>query len=59
MKRQVEDTHIYFPVKVLNEMRKLAARNRRSVTAEVVIAAERHIEESKQGDDTRRKGRER
>jgi len=47
MKRDVEDAHIYFPVKVLNGMRKLAEKNRRSVSAEMVIAAERHIEESK------------
>lgn len=54
MKRQIEDAHIYFPVKVLNAIRKLAAQNRRSVTAEVVIAAERHIAESKSNSDLRR-----
>jgi hypothetical protein len=43
MKRDVKDTHIYFPVKVLDGMRKLAERNRRTVSAEMVIAAERHI----------------
>jgi len=52
MKREVEDTHIYFPVKVLNGIRKLAEKNRRSVSAEMVIAAERYIAESK-GDKQR------
>jgi hypothetical protein len=45
VKRQIEDAHIYFPVKVLNAIRKLAAQNRRSVTAEVVIAVEDYIKE--------------
>ena len=45
MKRQdTEDTHIYFPKKVLNELRKWAKVNRRSVTAETIIAVERYIE---------------
>jgi hypothetical protein len=57
VKRQVEDTHIYFPIKVLNAMRKLAARNRRSVSAEMVIAAERHIEtEQPATNETKGKG---
>ena len=47
MKRDVKDTHIYFPVKVLKELHKLAELNRRTVSAEMVIAAERHIEASK------------
>lgn len=47
MQRETKDVHIYFPAKVLNGIKKLAERNRRSVTAEVVIAAERHIEESR------------
>jgi excinuclease UvrABC nuclease subunit len=41
------NVHIYFPVKVLNDIRKLAAVNRRTVSAEIVIAAERHVEASK------------
>lgn len=46
MKRQdTEDTHIYFPKKVLNELRKWAKVNRRSVTAETVVAVERYIEQ--------------
>lgn len=48
MKRDVEDVHIYFPVKVLKGLRKLAGKNRRSVSAEMVIAAEEHVAESRQ-----------
>jgi len=45
MKRQdTEDTHIYFPKKVLSELRKWAKINRRSVTAETIIAVERYVE---------------
>lgn len=47
MKRETEDAHIYFPVKTLNDMRKLARENRRSVSAEMVVAAERYIAESR------------
>jgi hypothetical protein len=47
MKRETEDAHIYFPVKVLNDMRKLAKENRRSVSAEMIIAAERYIAENR------------
>jgi hypothetical protein len=45
MQRETKDVHIYIPVKVLNGIRKLAERNRRSVTAEVVIAVEDYIRE--------------
>lgn len=45
MKREdTEDTHIYFPKKVLNELRKWAKANRRSVTAETIIAVEQYVE---------------
>lgn len=44
MKRAFKDAHIYFPPKVMTELKKLAKRNRRSVSAEVVIAVEKHIE---------------
>jgi len=47
MKPQTKDTHIYFPVKVLNEIKKLARVNRRSVSAEIVIAAEEHVAKTK------------
>lgn len=39
----MEDAHIYFPKKVLDELRKWAERNRRSVTAETIIAVEAHL----------------
>lgn len=45
MRRDVEDAHIYFPKKVITELRKWARYNRRSVTAETVIAVERYIEQ--------------
>lgn len=46
MRRQeTEDTHIYFPKKVLTELRKWAKLNRRSVTAETIIAVEKHVAE--------------
>lgn len=44
MRREIEDAHIYFPKKVLTELRKWAAVNRRSVTAETVIAVEEYIQ---------------
>ena len=47
MKGQVKDTHIYFPVKVLNQLKKLADRNRRSVSAEIVIAVEEKLNKEK------------
>lgn len=50
MKQQVRDTHIYFPVKVLEQVKKLAEKNRRTMTAEVVIAVERHLEAARNGE---------
>jgi hypothetical protein len=47
MKGQVKDAHIYFPVKVLNQLKKLADRNRRSVSAEIVIAVEEKLNREK------------
>lgn len=47
MKAAVKDTHIYFPVKVLEGIKKLAALNRRTVSAEIVIAVERHVAQAK------------
>lgn len=43
MRKDIKDTHIYFPVKVLERLRKLAAANRRSLSAEIVIAVEKHV----------------
>lgn len=56
MKRDVKDTHIYFPVKVLSGIQKLAAQNRRSVSAEMIIAAERYLEDSKPNGTKPKKG---
>jgi hypothetical protein len=47
MKGQVKDTHIYFPVKILSQLKKLADRNRRSVSAEIVIAVEEKLSKEK------------
>lgn len=45
MRRQeTEDTHIYFPKKVLTELRKWAAINRRSVTGETIVAVEEYVQ---------------
>lgn len=44
MKGRIKDTHIYFPVKVLTELKKMAERNRRSVSAEIVMAVEEKLE---------------
>jgi len=41
------DTHIYFPAKVWRAIKKLAEQNRRSLSAEIVIAVERHVEDGK------------
>lgn len=47
MKPQTKDVHIYFPVQVLNNLKKLAKENRRSVSAEVVLAVENKVREWK------------
>lgn len=58
MKRQdTEDTHIYFPKKVLNELRKWAKVNRRSVTAETVVAVERYVEQMRAENGSKTKER--
>lgn len=44
MRRVFKDVHVYFPPKVLADLKKLAKQNRRSVTAETVIAVEGHVE---------------
>lgn len=43
MGKQVQDTHIYFPIKVWRAIKKLAQENRRSLSAEIVIAVEERI----------------
>ena len=47
MKRDVKDTHIYFPSKVLLDVKKMAAANRRTVSAEIVLAMENKVREWK------------
>ncbi len=37
------DIHIYFPPEIYEALKELATTNRRSLTAEVVIAVEKHI----------------
>lgn len=43
MKREFIDTHIYFPPTVFEKMKQLAGLNRRTMSAEMVIAAEAHL----------------
>jgi hypothetical protein len=50
MRQETKEAHVYFPVKVLNGLKKLAEQNRRSVSAEIVIAVEKHIDESRTND---------
>jgi len=47
MKGQTRDTHIYFPEIVFKGIKQLAAINRRSVSAEIVIAVEGHLSANK------------
>lgn len=47
MKAETVDTHIYFPIKVWRALKKLAVKNRRSLTAEVVIAVEGRLEKER------------
>lgn len=49
MRKPFKDVHVYFPPKVLADLKQLAAENRRSVTAEIVIAVEERIREAKNG----------
>lgn len=56
MKRDTEDAHIYFPKKVLAELRKWAAINRRSVTAETVIAVEAHVQRMREAKNGKKSG---
>lgn len=58
MKPQTKDVHIYFPVPVLAALKKLAKENRRSVSAEIVLAVENKVREWQsqgQANGTRRK----
>lgn len=48
MRKPFKDVHVYFPPKVLADLKRLAKQNRRSVTAETVIAVERHVEQMRE-----------
>lgn len=50
-----KDVHVYFPPKVLADLKKLAEQNRRSVTAEIVIAVEERLESAKNGSKAKEK----
>ncbi len=45
MKQQTKDTHIYFPLKVFAKVKKMAETNRRSISAEIVLAMENKVRE--------------
>ena len=47
MKQQVKDAHVYFPAKVMADIKKMAQANRRSVSAEIVLAMENKVREWK------------
>lgn len=57
MRKPFKDVHVYFPPKVLADLKQLAAENRRSVTAEVVIAVEERIRGAKNGSKAKEKQR--
>lgn len=57
--KDTKDTHIYFPAKVHAEVKKMAQANRRTVSAEIVLAVEEKVREWLQGNErpaTRGKG---
>lgn len=42
-KQNTKDTHIYFPVAMYDRIKKLAARERHTISVEIVIAVENHL----------------
>ncbi len=46
MKTKTTDTHIYFPTDLHKKLKALAKKNRRTISAEAVIAIEDHVRES-------------
>jgi hypothetical protein len=48
-KRDAVDTHIYFPPEVFKAIKKLAGKERRSISAEIVIAVENHLKQNNKG----------
>jgi hypothetical protein len=47
MKGATKEAHIYFPAKILAEIKKMAQVNRRTVSAEIVLAMEDRVREWK------------
>jgi hypothetical protein len=45
---QIKDTHIYFPKRLYEQLKKLAVKNRRSMSAEIVIAVEERVTREKE-----------
>ncbi len=43
MKKETQDIHVYFPKEMHEALKRLAETNRRSLSAEVIIAVEKHI----------------
>lgn len=43
MKRETVDTHIYFPPEVFKGVKRLAELQRRSISAQIVMAVEEHL----------------
>lgn len=39
----MKDTHIYFPTKLHGQIKRLAKRERHSLSTEIIIAVENHI----------------
>lgn len=45
--KEKQEAHIYFPLDVFEKLKKLAAKNRRTISAEVVIAVEKHTKKGR------------
>jgi hypothetical protein len=43
MRRETKEAHVYFPAKVMTDIKKMAQANRRSVSAEIVLAMENKV----------------
>jgi hypothetical protein len=53
MRRETKEAHVYFPAKVMTDIKKMAQANRRSISAEIVLAMENKVREWKsKGSDT-------
>jgi hypothetical protein len=47
MRQETKEAHVYFPAKVMTDIKKMAQANRRSVSAEIVLAMENKVREWK------------